>query len=749
MGEEMSLRLRSLALLGTCVAALTQAGTNDARAEAVETVVVTAEKTGTAQDVQKVTNSITVTTHDQLVADHLVNLTQVGYRAPNVQLEPVAQAPGFANFSIRGMGLNTSTIGTDPTVGTVIDGVPIGNAAGAVVDTYDLQDVEILRGPQGVLFGRNTTSGAVLINSRRPTGDRNGEAEVSAGTHAQYGVAGAFEAPLVDDKLAFRIAAQFNHQGALYGNSFNPKAGGPKFETYMIRPTLRYTPASNLDITLIAERYHYIGTGEMPQSGGPSIDPSLPGGDTVLAVTTWGSTVCQFKDKLCLAEASSAHFTTDRLVGEINYHVGDGILTSITGYRNYGYESRDNDSDGTPVPVFHISPVNVFQHQWSQEVRYAGDAFDQRLNYVIGAFYFRQKIEQQSFRIIRTSPVASIRYQGQDAIQRQWSGAFFHNFTYNVTPELAATFGGRFTHEEKTNDIASFATDQCRGPLDTFDKASCIFDVKGAHFTSDTYGPQASLKYTPSDDVMLYAKYGIAYRSGGFNNANKLPTDGSVPYKDERVGAFEIGAKTAWLENRLIANLALFSNKYKNLQRAETISQGANGPGTFILNAASATIRGVEGELNALVTDEFQINGNFGYLDAHYDEFNGLDLTGDGIPDPALAKMLLLELAPKWTYSIGGRYTVATSFGVVSAGVNYTYKDSIVSDTTNSSVIGPVGLLDANISLTLENGQELTLYGQNLTDNIHSTQSVVSPPVLVLRNLGWPRTIGVTYRIAF
>lgn len=743
----LSSSLTALVFVYSPALAQDTAPTRQSASSGIETVEVTASKQAKAVNVQRVPIAMSVTTHDDLVAAALTNITQVGYRVPNVQLEPAAQGPGLANFTIRGMGLNTSTEGTDPTVGVLIDGMPLGTAAGAVVDTYDLQDVEILAGPQGVLFGRNTTSGAVLINSMRPSGNTDGEVVLSAGTHVQYGAAGFFEAPIVDDVLAFRVAAQYNHQGDLYGNDVNHNAGGPHYETTMIRPTFKYTPTANIDFTLVAEHYEYHGTGETTQSGGPGIDPSLVGGDDVLAVTAFGVPVCQHKDKLCLATPSHAYFDTDRISGELNWHFGSGVLTSITGYRNYTFRSGNNDSDGTAAPVFTITPVNVSQHQFSEEVRYAGDAFDSKFHYTLGGFYFNQELEQQSLRTIHTSP-ASTSLQGNDAVQRQWSAAFFHDFSYDITSDLTVSFGGRFTHEEKTNDIASYSKNQCANPAGLFDKAFCNFDTKGAHFKSDTYGPQAGAQWTPKKDLMFYAKYGIAYRSGGFNNANKLPAPGDLPYHDEKVAATEIGMKAEWFDERLLTNFSLFHNKYTDLQRAVTIGT-PDGPATAIVNAAAATMQGVEGTFTALITDNLQLNGNFGYLDSKYDQFNDLDLTGDGTPDPELAKKLRLELAPKWTYSIGATYTTTVDLGTLAANINYSHTGSVPSDTTNSSIIGGYGLLDASISLTLGNGQVVSIYGHNLTNTIHSAQTVVSPPVLVLRSLADPRTIGISYRIPF
>lgn len=697
----------------------------------IEDIVVTAQKSRRGEAAQTVPIAISAFGGAAIEARNIQNLQQLGYSTPNARLQQVGIAPGYANFAFRGIGFNSSTPSDEPTVVTVLDGMVIGTAAGAILETFDLESVEVLRGPQGVLFGKNSTGGAVSLRSRRPDGEQDLRATLTLGSYNRYGASVAFEPELNSDVISARIAATYNHQGGYFKNLTVPGDRGGASETYTIRPTVKLDVTNTLKFTLIGQLSHY---------DGDSSNTRMRTTNTI-ATTLYGFGLCPGKHTVCQDSPSESNWTSKHLIGELTLDVGPGTLTSITAYRDYDLFSNGNDVDGSPAPAFNISPLTFDQSQFSEELRYAGSLLDDRLNFTVGGYYFTQEYTFTERRYVGRGPGLSLAVLTGKAHQRETQKAVFGQLRFKILPNLGLIGGLRYTDQVKKAQIVPLGANACANFPD------CPFTFSG-RYTSSNLGPKAGFEWTPAKDILIYGSYTRGFRAGGFNLRTPAPTI-PKPYSDEKVDAFELGAKTEWLDRRLRLNVSVFDNKFDDLQR-QNVVPSALGIQTLVVNAAAARIRGAELEAIFLPIDGLRLDAAVGYINARYLSFNGVDLTGDGVPDPELAKKLRLERAPKWSYSFGVSYTAPLGEArELRLSANYSYTADTASNTTNLSVLPAIKLLDADVALKLNDHVEIAVFGKNLTDEIYGELSSYAVPTFNNLYLSPPRTFGAQLRLTY
>ncbi len=690
------------ALMGITSSVYSIHSTANANDFAFEEVLVTAQKKGSAERLQEVPIAISAFSGKQIDALFAETINDIGKTAPNVGLQEVGTYPGIANFSVRGMGLASSLASDEPTVGTIVDGMYLGVNFGVTLDTFDLEAVEILRGPQGTLFGRNVTGGAVVIRTRKPADEFGFRAKVTAGSDSRQDVAISVEGGL-SDSLAAKLVVSNNDREGTY-NNINTAARDDKIgdrKSTVVRPKLLWTPFDSVEVILTAEHGEVTGDGastrNLDKPGTLTNNPFLP----FLAYTSP-------KDERDLDHnfEGETDLEWNQLINEVNWDVGGGTVTSITGWRDIDVTSS-TDADGTPFTLAHIT-VGVEQDQFSQELRFASTAFNEFIDYTAGVYYFNQDVEATETRdltvvnlVVPTVP-AIIAGLG---ISDHWSAAAFTQVEFNFSDALTGTLGLRYGVEEKDAQIAPF------GFCAPFSK-NCVIALNDSE-RWENLSPKLGLSFRVSDDILVYTSLTRGFRSGGFSfrQANA--------YDDEVVDAFEAGFKSDLLDKRLRINGAVFYNKFDDVQRTvlHPITAAQN-----VLNAAKMTISGAEIDLLASLTDELVITASAGYLDASYDEFNGLDLTGDGIPDPELAKGLKVERAPRWTTSLGVLYdTNLGDLGDLSWRASYSFTDERPVNTNNSAVHEPYELYDASVTWTGQSEHfSVSLFGKNLGDEVYA-----------------------------
>ncbi|MEC9376081.1 MAG: TonB-dependent receptor [Pseudomonadota bacterium] len=686
---------------------------------ALDEITVTAQKKNRAENLQDVPAAITALSGDQLDAKFYQKLDDLSYTVPNVQLEAVGTFPGVQNFSIRGQGINSSIPSVDPTVGLFVDGVYIGTSFGTVIDNWDLESVEVLRGPQGVLFGRNVTGGAVTLRTARPdpSGDAGFKARVLATSEGRRNIATAIEAPLIQDELGAKLViyhddddGYFENQNqdapfaapftpvTYYLNSATTGRDIGQLETTVIRPSFVWEPADNLQLTLIAE----VGETEGDGAAWTNVDAQRAGAQEDFTTTS---------DEVGLTDME-----WNQVTFEVNWDVGGGTLTNILGWREADVASF-TDVDGSFAPIF-SGGGNTDQDQFSNELRWAGN-FSDRWESTIGAYYLKQDIAYREERWLQFDGVAPIipatALQLGGDLEADTFGLFWNN-DYALNERLTLTTGIRYSDEQKDANILG---------------AGCV-DVDGANVNNsfefslggtglpclevplsgdyDFWTPKVGASWKYDENTQIYAFWTKGYRAGGFNFRNARPdVIPPGPTQEEEQNSIEVGVKTELFDSKLRINAAYFHNEIDDIQRELNLPDPLVVVLQGTINAGDVEINGVEVEFQAIPQDNLTIYGSVGYLDGEYKSVN-----------PAFAGFLgsdLPRLAP-WSASLGGSYDIPLeSNGYLTIRGDWGFRDENPYDDANLNIFDQQRRYSASIQWTSsDENLQVSLFGKNLSD---------------------------------
>jgi len=367
--------------LGALFAPTLYAQTTDDEADSsnrLEEIVVTAQKKGVGESLQDVPLAITAFNSDLIEKRQVRTVNDLSYTTPNVAIDSSGTVKGLANFSIRGLGVTSSVPSLDPTVGTFIDGVYIGSNYGVILDTFDLEGIEILRGPQGLLFGRNVTGGAILVNTSDPSHEFSAKVKAGVETGLQTTVAGSVTGSLVEDTLSGKLVAYYKDDEGYFTNiaTGNDDFGGD--ETIMVRGALGYTPSDNTEFILKLE------AGSLEGDGPSNQNAEFLGGEHDVNIDNEGETDLSWSSLI--------------LESNLNVGFGDGTITSIIAYRQVD-SFNDADIDSRPDDVFH-GIFDLEQEQFSSETRYSGSFYNGRWTATAGVYFFTQELLYRENRSI-------------------------------------------------------------------------------------------------------------------------------------------------------------------------------------------------------------------------------------------------------------------------------------------------------------------------------------------------------------
>jgi iron complex outermembrane receptor protein len=675
------------------------------------TVTVTATKKADVENVQSVPVAITAFNSETLEALQVRDVQSLSYSAPNIQLEDIGTARGTANFSIRGLGINSSIPSIDPTVGVFVDGVYLGVNNGVVLDLFDLDSVEILRGPQGLLFGRNTTGGAVLINTGNPTdtfqykAKATYEGPIDSGrggpsSTLQAGVSG----PIVEGLLNGKLGAFYNYDEGYFENKFNNDNIG-EAQTYIVRGALEFTPTEDLSFLGKIESFSTQTDGPAARNSGVYERDSFD-----LAVDNIGS----YKNDTLFASLRT----------DYDVDFGNGRITNIFGYRDLDSTSN-GDIDALPLFLFH-SDTELVQEQISNELRYAGTFGNAEIT--TGVFYFNQEIGYTERRRLPT--VSAAQFNG-GGFQDHTVYGVFGQLDYAITDKLTGIFGLRYGTEEKTVDITYVRP----RPFCSVVDRSC--PVTGTNpfvpgepngFTDsqewDNLNPKIGFQYAANDLMQVYGHYTQGVRSGGYNfritNAAAFealfPPGGSRAFDEEKVDAYELGFKYETDDRRGQVNAAVFFNDIKDMQRELNLSSPTSGVAQTIVNTADAEILGFEVEARYALTDNFLLTGNVGLIDAEYTDVI-FDISGNGTVGPEDLS-LALPRVPEATYGVGVLYDLDLgSRGSLVSRASFQHRDEFAYTDNNFGYVDAADQIDANLTWnTPYEGFSISLFGKNLLD---------------------------------
>ena len=749
-----------------------------ANAQAIDEIVVTSQKRAAGISVQDIATSVTAVNAELIEATDSVDLTDVGRLAPNATLHPSATFASTPNFIIRGIGVSGTTRSLDPAVGVIVDGVYLGFPVGANLDMFDRESVEILRGPQGTLLGRNVTGGAIVVRTARPTGDFGGKVNLTVGDYDRLDVSAVFEGPIVEGKVSAKVAFMSRSRDGYWEDNNggtivpDPTAAGfagdfdlagegasgtkPDVDLTIVRPMLYFTPSDDLDITLMAE---FLRDKSGTANSRNFIHPTAPARRAQL----WGYTPPTDPYEINHNLMGGNDLETDMFVAELNYATQNGKLTAIGSYRELTYKSS-TDFDGSPFTIFHFPDNSETQEQTTMEVRYAANVSD-KLSYVVGASSFDQEFFVGERRLIGT-----LDRSGVTEMEHKVLG-LFAEIDYMITDQLKLTVGGRYTDEEKDvifNAIGSCNLDfsACPGVSagtspDTLYSDDIGLTQSGSY---DDTTPKVALTYFINDDVNVYASYTEGFRSGSFDaRARTIDSFLNSRPGPETVESIELGFKSLLNDGKILLNVAIFESEYTDIQKLalEDCVGGVSlacpsGNAQRLINAAEATIEGIEIETKAFVTDSLVLEGSLGYVDAGYDSFIGFDADGtpgyDAATDPAAAAALPFERVPELTYTVAASYNVPMASGSeLDFRVSYAFTDEFTNNATGTASIitDSYGLVDASVSYTRESdGLKLTLFGKNITDEEYHDFALDN----ALTRLTWggvPSTYGVKAAYSF
>ncbi|MCG8443644.1 MAG: TonB-dependent receptor [Caulobacterales bacterium] len=715
-----------------------------------DTIIVYSQKQ--AQSLQEVPVAVTAITAEAVEDNFVTDLSDVGFLAPNVQLQPVSTFPGFANFTVRGIGNSTSIRTLDPSVNIVQDGMVLATQIGAVLDVFDVESVEVLRGPQGIFFGRNTTGGAVLLRTAKPSEDIQMRAKGAIGSHNLSELEAVVEGP-VSDVVRAKLAVQYRQQDGLFednnGGFFtpapqnpsglqpdNPRTDQSEQDSVLIKPTVTFAPNDRFDVTVFGQYFLDTGGGTASRMFEGEGAPGTTAAHFGYAPPSDPYEINH--DLIGDSETSAWH-----VIAEANLDLGHGVVTSVTGFRDLSFESS-LDVDGTPFPLIHFPDNDETAEQFTQEVRYAS-AFSEKFDFLIGAFFMDSEmsvIERREFSGLTAGRAhTDFNFIQSDWTQDQRSYAVFGNANYDITPALTASAGLRYSYEEKDLDISPLL--QCAGPGFT----NCQSDTR---FQLDddwsNVSPRAGVEYQASEDVLTYATWTRGFRSGNFNARASSPA--TIAAADpEQADQFEVGVKSELFDRTLRANVAGFVTLYDDIQRVTNTVDATGQPLQRLRNAASATIKGVEAEISWRPTSDLTLQGSFGWIDPEFDEFTGLDFDNDGVVTPeenARAEALEFDRVPNYTVFLAGDYRLPVPQvpGDVTFRAQWSYRDEFPTDVRNTPIFfqDSYDLLDMSLRYETENVR-VALFGRNITDEEYA--DIRSPAFNAQAFGGQPRTYGV------
>lgn len=779
--------LGTLAGATSAVAAETLAADNQVVApasdEGGEAIVVTASRRRD-EDVQDVPVAISVISSEALERRGDFTLGQIQQQVPSLQV--FSFNPRNTNINIRGLGSNVALTndGLENGVGFYIDNVYYGRVGLSQFDLVDLQSIEVLRGPQGTLFGKNTTSGVINITSKKPSFDPEFSGEASLGNYGFRQIRASASAGLVPDLLAVRISGAISgNDGFLFNKTANTRAQNYRNES--IRGQLLFTPSPDFEVRIIGdyakqEQDHVLSVFADLHTTYLN-GATIPNNFALRAARFPGYTSPAFRPFDRVGEADS-HYQSNMegygVSGEVNWDLGNAALTSITAYRWWDWNPA-NDGDSTSLPITTKAQQANRQRQFSQELRLASKG-NRTVDYVIGAYYFWQIVN--GYGATRYGPAAAlwnlptanqtIANAALDGFEANSTStpetrtfALFGQTDWHLSDALTLTTGLRWTHEKKAGAFSQFWVDGADISGFTPAQVTAINAIRtqfnpvtnfSTRFSENNLSGLITLNWRVAPDANVYASYSRGNKSGGLN-LTALPVGIAPEVAPEKVDAFELGFKSQFLDRRATFNAAAFWTEIRDYQTAITEQvQGTVNVRQYIANIPKVRSRGVEGDLAFQANDNLSFTASASYTDAKYVEYRNApqaveNLNLGGIQDLSGKP---LSGVPEFAWSVGadGNAPLGELGGrelSLYAHADYAHRSSFNTSATNSAWAQVPGFGIANARIGLKTGDglwDLSVWGRNLFNKDYFLNLSAANTGVVTAQVGEPRTYGVTLR---
>ncbi len=699
---------------------------------ALEEIVVTARKREeNLQDVGLAVSALNQTEINRMFGRDLTDLSSV---SPNLIIDDTAQGPGgVAAIFIRGIGVADVEKNFDPAVGVVVNGIFLGANSGSLLRSIDLASIEVLRGPQGTLFGRNTIGGLINVMHTQPTGELGARVRAGYEDYDTFYADGIFNFGITDDLAAKVTLGKRDQQEGYYDNVATGEdgVGENDYETYGINLLWKASDSLELEFSYQKEdinqdtppllntgqdRHLFCNnTGQLPGNDvdygfcSPSLDRPITGDRLEVAnVGLRPPTDPATRDNPIVASATAdaipaaldASFETDFYTFEARWDINDDYRIDYLFGRWESEEEIVSNWDGTPEFLYGTNRPADYE-QDTHELRLTYDSGG-KLTFVGGLYYWDSEYSIDLNSWVGFPVPGTILDIYQFSEQTTESVAAFFEADYALTDQFTLTLGGRYTEDEKESR--------------QFGNINTITDPFTDHpdETWDEFTPRIGGRYAVNDDVMLFATYSKGYRSGGFNGRVNSLEEARQPYDTETVDNYELGIKSEWMDNRLRLNANLFYMEYDDKQEELQLpSDQGTGQKTVVTNASSATIYGAELDVQAFLSENLSVRGNLGYLDTEYDDFQYTDINGTTVD----LSDLEFRRAPDWTGTVDATYQWELAGGNAWVRVAYHYIGEHFVNVTNSPELenDEQHLIDASINYSINNFT-FSLFGRNLTD---------------------------------
>ncbi len=701
----------------------------------LEEVIVTAQKR--QENLQDIPVSAQAFGAEELRILGADSVAELIFAAPSLNAGGLGSG-SQQQLGIRGIVDFSRNPGVDPRMGVYIDEVYQGQGYSADQPLLGLETVEILRGPQGTLFGKNTVSGAINLVTKDPTEVFEGELAATYGNEGQMKGQAYLSGGLTDTLFA-SVALTYDERDGLYRNTFLNSDTGD-YDRISGRGKLRWLPTDALEATVSFD-YSKRESSE-PVGVEASLDPFVTraGFDADDRTEFWGAAL------------------------ELNYALDNGYeLVSITAYRDSEFYLLGDD-DMTPLNI-QISRFDEFNDQFTQELRIQSPS-DRDFTWLAGLYYYdserttgrRAIFEEDLYNVLipALAPFAEALsgYGEIPSTLEATSYAAFVHADWALSEQLSLTFGLRYTQDEKTvdwrqnnvvNDPQTAAALEAATGLPLTQAPGALFGAVNSEVKDDRdeddIAPMLSINYQFSDNTLAYARYARAAKSGGYNAEFMLAGLDNFEYDQETVDSYELGLKTTALDDTLRINLALFQMNFDDYQVFQFLESASGATSLQLTNAGQVTTEGLEAELTWVPTQNLKFVANGTFIDASYDEFenpgDGDSFTGNDLP-----------YAPEVKYFLAVQYLLELGSGSIAFDVDYTWVDEQFTDPSNSEVdkIDDYGLLGARVSYTPSAGNwELAVWGRNLTDeeyNKVNNDNFLGTPRTVW---GDPQLYGATF----
>ena len=708
-------------------------------------IIVTAQRR--SEKLRDVPISITAISQDTLVKSGIANTIDIQRVTPAVQLPLFG---GFLQPVVRGIGSQNSGLGDSSNVAVYVDGVYQPSQSGQLLDLPDIQQIEVLKGPQGTLYGQNAAGGAITLTSVRPSFTWTGRMSASYGNYDNLALRGYVSGPLAADKAALSIAAGFQDRKGFKTNvAKGERDSGLNSKT--VRARLLLAPSDTFEV-IVTGFYGKRSDGGI--YAGQPIGPGRPTGYGLADLRTPPLTIARPSGpwEFAANEDTLTRITSygGNVLGKLD--TGIGTFSTVTAYGNVKVLDLV-DADYTAANVGGLN-LTVKNHNFIQEVNFASEKFgDATLS--AGLFYMalKESYDPNIFALYafapNVPPVTTVPAVGvplflsqQYAYNRKRSYAGYVELAYDISDRLNLTVGGRYSHEtQRTADNRTRST----GSI-----VPILFPDPRGTVSFNKFTPRATLRYAITPDANIYASYSKGFKSGYVNSGDPNSTPVPAPVRPEVVDAYEAGFKGR-LAPGVNVNVAAFWYDYKDIQ---VYVYGV--PVEIYLNAASGRIKGIDGDISLSLAPGLTVTAGGAYLDAKYRNFPGAIIyvpapAGYGYataPYDASGRQMIRS--PKWSGNLAVNYEVETGAGKIGAYVAGNYNSGIKYDVAGIIRQREYALLDAELSYAPDglNGVRLVLWGKNLTNKAY-LQSVLTSQFVNGGSFADPRTYGVRAEFKF